>query len=49
MIRCGAIVENPEQRENLLHCLSILGVQPCIYKDSVCLYVPENLLMLCLS
>lgn len=42
MIRCGAIVENPEQRENLLHCLSILGVQPCIYKDSVCLYVPEN-------
>jgi hypothetical protein len=42
MIRCGAIVENYEQRENLLQCLEILGVQPCVYKYSICMFVSEN-------
>lgn len=42
MIRCGAFIENPEQRENLRKCLNILGVEPCIYKDAVCMSFPET-------
>lgn len=42
MIRLVAVVENPDQRENLRQCLNILGVVPCIYKDVVCMDCDEQ-------
>lgn len=42
MIRLVAVVENPEQRENLRQCLNILGVAPCIYKDVVCMHCEDD-------
>lgn len=42
MIKLVAVVENPEQRENLRKCINILGVAPCIYKDVVCMHCPEQ-------
>lgn len=42
MIRLVAVVENPDQRENLRQCLNILGVAPCIYKDVVCMHCEDD-------
>lgn len=42
MIRLVAVVENPEQRENLRKCLNILGEVPCIHKDLVCMSCNEQ-------
>ena len=42
MIRLVAVVENPIQRENLRQCLNILGLQPCIYRDVICMYCPDE-------
>lgn len=42
MIKLVAIVENPQQRENLRQCINILGVAPCIHKDVVCMHCSEQ-------
>lgn len=42
MLRLIAIIENPDQRENLRHCINILGEIPCIHKDSVCVTLPRD-------
>lgn len=42
MVKCVAVVENPEQRENLRKCLNIVGVAPCIYKEVVCVSFNET-------
>lgn len=34
-ITCMAIVENPQQRDNLCECIEILGGVPCINKEAV--------------
>lgn len=42
MIKCKAIVENPEQRENLCECCVILGVKPTVMRDTVSVSFKEK-------
>lgn len=42
ILRLIAIIENPDQRENLRQCINILGEAPCIHRDSVCVTLPSD-------
>lgn len=40
---CAAVVENPQQRENLYQCIEILGGVPTVGNNTVCVeYEGEN-------
>ena len=35
-IHCEIVVDNAMQRENLIECLKIIGVEPIVKRDMVC-------------